>query len=142
MWASASSFNSHYLLHPSKTFSMCLRLLPRPLVPYIFPSIFPSMACFRTTFLRKIWPFQLPSFVFLYVWCFVPPCLCNTSSFLTWSVQLTFYILLPQHNPDLSRYFWSVFQNFQISAPYKATLKVWHFIISFLKFKSSFSELR
>jgi hypothetical protein len=33
--------------------------------------------------------------------------LCNTSSFLTQSVQLIFSFLLPNHIPKLSRYFWS-----------------------------------
>jgi hypothetical protein len=36
--------------------------------------------------------------------------MCNTSSFLTRSVQLIFSILL-QHISKLSRYFWSTFRS-------------------------------
>jgi hypothetical protein len=37
----------------------CLRFLPRLPVTPIPPSIFPSEACFRRQFRRKVWPIQL-----------------------------------------------------------------------------------
>jgi hypothetical protein len=41
--------------------------------------------------------------------------LCNTSSFLTWSVQLIFSILLRRYISKLSRHFWATFQSVQVS---------------------------
>jgi len=59
------------------------------------PFIFPSITRCRRQFLRKMWPIQ---FAFrLFTSCRIFLCsltLCNTSSFLTWSVQLIFSILL------------------------------------------------
>ena len=49
--------------------------------------------------------------------------LSNTSSFLTWSVQLIFSILLQHHISKLSRCFWSITRSVQVSAPYKAMLQ-------------------
>jgi hypothetical protein len=40
--------------------------------------------------------------------------LSNTSSFLTWSVQLIFSILLQHHMSKLYRYFWSAAQSVHI----------------------------
>jgi hypothetical protein len=48
-----------------RTFSACLRLIPRFLSPYIFPSI----PCFSRRFLRKMWPIHYPSLVIFYVPC-------------------------------------------------------------------------
>jgi hypothetical protein len=42
--------------------------------------------------------------------------LSNTSSFLTWSVQLIFSILLQHHISKLSRCFWSTARSVQVSA--------------------------
>jgi hypothetical protein len=52
--------------------------------------------------------------------------LCNTSSFLTRSVQLT-STLLYQHISKFSWYFSSTFRSVHVSAPYKATLQMQHF---------------
>jgi hypothetical protein len=49
--------------------------------------------------------------------------LSNTSTFLTWSVQLIFSILLQHHISKLSRCFWSTARSVQVSAPYKAMLQ-------------------
>jgi hypothetical protein len=49
--------------------------------------------------------------------------LSNTSSFLTWSIQLIFSILLQHHISKLSRCFWSTARSVQVSAPYKAMLQ-------------------
>ena len=49
--------------------------------------------------------------------------LSNTSSFLTWSVQLIFSILLQHYISKLSSYFWSAARSVQVSAPYKAMLR-------------------
>jgi hypothetical protein len=48
--------------------------------------------------------------------------LSNTSSFLTWSVQLIFAILLQHHISKLSTCFWSTARKVQVPAPYKAML--------------------
>jgi len=42
-----------------RSISSCKRLLPRLPVTYIPPSILPSITCFRSQFLRKMWTVQL-----------------------------------------------------------------------------------
>ena len=100
----ASSFNWQYPLLFLRLSSSFLRLLPRLLVTSICPFIFPSITCCRRQFLRKMWPIQL-AFRFL-ISCRIflrSLTLSNTSSFLTWSVQLIFSILLQHHISKLSR---------------------------------------
>jgi len=105
--------------------SSCLRLLPRLPITHILPLIFPSITCFWTQFLRKMWPIQLAFLLFTVRWIFLSfPALCNTSAFFTRSVQLIFSILLQHHISNLSRYFCSTFLSVQISAPYKAVLQI------------------
>ena len=90
----ASSFKWEYPLLSLRSSNSFLHLLPRLLATSISPFIFPSITCFRRQFLRKIWPIQL-TFRFL-ISCMIFLCsltLSNTSSFLTWSVQLIFSIL-------------------------------------------------
>ena len=87
----ASSFNWQYPLLSLRSSSSFLRLLPRLRVTSICPFIFPSIICCRRQFLRKMWPIQL-AFRFLiscriFLWSLT---LSNTSSFLTWSVQLIY----------------------------------------------------
>ena len=85
-----SSFKWKYPLLSLRSSSSFTRLLPRLLVTYNSPSIFPSITCFRRQFLHKMWPIQL-TFLFL-ISCRIFLCsltLSNTSSFLTWSVQLS-----------------------------------------------------
>ena len=104
----ASSFKWEHPLLSLRSSSSFLRFLPRLLVTSISPFIFPSITCFRRQFLRKMWPIQL-AFRFL-ISCRIFFCsltLSNTSSFLTWSVQLIFSILLQHHISKFSRYFWS-----------------------------------
>ena len=99
----ASSFNWQYPLLSLRSSSSFLRLLPRLLFTSICPFIFPSITYCRRQFLRKIWPNQL-AFRFL-ISCMIFLCslaLSNTSSFLTWSVQLIFSILLQHHISKLS----------------------------------------
>jgi len=114
-----SSFKWEYpflSLRSSSSF-LCL-LLPCLLVTSISPFIFPSITCFRSQFLRKMWPILL-AFRFL-ISCRIFLCsltLSNISSFLTWSVQLIFSILLQHHISKLSRYFWSAAQSVQVSKP-------------------------
>jgi len=116
----ASSFKWKYSLLSLKLSNSFLRLLPCLPVTSIPPFILPSITRCRRQFLRKMWPIQ---FAFrLCISCRIFPCsltLTNTSSFLTWSVQLSFSILLQHHISKLSRCFWSV----QVSAPYKAMLQ-------------------
>jgi hypothetical protein len=50
--------------------------------------------------------------------------LSNTSSFLTWLVQLIFPILLQHHISKLSKYLWSTARSLPVSAPYKAMLQM------------------
>ena len=90
----ASSFNWHYHLLSLRSSSSFLHLLPRLLITSICPFIFPSITCCRRQFLRKMWPIQL-AFHFL-ISCRTFLCsltLSNTSSFLTWSVQLVYVML-------------------------------------------------
>ena len=96
--SSASSFNSQYPLLSLSSSSNFLRLLPCLLVTTICPFIFPSITCFRMQFLHKLWLIQLAFRFIISCWIF----LCsltqsNTSSFLTWSVELNFSILLQHH---------------------------------------------
>ena len=105
----ASSFKWEYCLLPLRSSSSFLRLLPRLLVTSISPFIFPSITSFRRQFLRKMWPIQL-AFHFL-ISCRIILCsltLSNTSSFLAWSVQLIFSILLLHH---ISKRFESIQDN-------------------------------
>ena len=95
MRSRASSFKWQYPYLSLRSYSSFLGLLPRLLVTSISPFIFPSITCFRR---HKIWPIQL-AFRFL-ISCRIFLCsltLSNTSSFLTWSVQLIFSILLHHH---------------------------------------------
>ena len=98
----ASSFNWQYPLLSLRPSSSFLRLLPRLLVTSICPFIFPSITFCRRQSILKMWPIQL-AFRFL-ISCRIFLCsltLSNTSSFLTWSVQLT--------SPSFSS---TTFQNF------------------------------
>ena len=133
----ASSFKWEYPLPSLRSSSSFLHLLPHLLVTSISPFIFPSITCFRRHFLRKMWPIQL-AFRFL-ISCRIFLCsltLSNTSSFLTWSVQLIFSTLL-QHISERTRCFWSAARSVQVSARYKAKLQMLHFTTFFLKFKSN-----
>jgi hypothetical protein len=75
----ASSFNFQYLLASLRSSNSCLRLLPRHLVPLIFPSIM----WLRRQFLRNMCPIQL-AFLRLIVWrMFLPSfTLCTTAYYL------------------------------------------------------------
>ena len=109
-----SSFKWEYPLLSLRSSSSFLRLLPRLLATNISPYIFPSITCFRRQFLRTIWPIQLAfRFLISYRIFLCSVTLSNTSSFLTWSVQLIFSILLQHHISKLSRYFWSAARSVQ-----------------------------
>jgi len=99
-----------------------LRLLSRLPVTSIHSCIFPSITRCIREFLRKI------QFAFhLRISCRIFICsltLSNTSSFVTWSVQLIFSILLQHHISKLSRCFWSTARSVQVSAPYKVMLQM------------------
>ena len=113
-----SSFKWEYPPLSLRSYSSFLRLLPRLLATSISPFIFPSITCFRRQFLRKIWPIQLAFRFFISFRIFLYSLtLSNISSFLTWSVQLIFSILLKHHISKLSNYFWSVARSAQVSAP-------------------------
>jgi hypothetical protein len=94
----SSSFKLEYPLLSLSSSSSYLLLLPCLPVTSINPFIFPSTTCHRRQFLHKLWPIQLAFHlpiscrIFLYSLT-----LSNTSSFLTWSVQLIFSIIL-QHD--------------------------------------------
>jgi len=60
-----------YPLYSLRVSSSCLRLLPRSLVTFIVPPIFPSITCFRRPFVRKMWPIQLAFRLFY--------CLCQSN---------------------------------------------------------------
>jgi len=100
----ASSFKWEYPLLSLRSSSSFLRLLPRLPVTSIPPFIFPSITRCRRQFLHKMWPIQLA--FRLLISCRIFLCsltLRNTSSFLTWSVQLIFSIPLQHHISKLSR---------------------------------------
>ena len=104
MRSRASSFNWQYPLLSLRSSRSFLRLLPHLLVTSISPFIFPSITCCRRQFLRKMWAIHL-AFHFL-ISCRIFLCsmtLSNISSFLTWSVQLIFSILLQHHTSKFSR---------------------------------------
>ena len=85
-----------------------------------------------------MWPIQLA--IRFLISCRIFLCsltLSNTYSFLTWSVQPIFSILLQHHISKLSRRFWSFARRVQFSAPYRDMLQTWHFTSFFLKFKSN-----
>ena len=113
----ASSFKWEYPLLSLRSSSSFLRLLPRLPVTSIPPFIFPSITRWRRQFLRKMWPIQ---FAFrLLISCRIFFCSLTTSSFLTWSIQLIFSILLQHRISKLSRCFCSTARSVHISAPYK-----------------------
>jgi len=121
----ASSFKWEYPLLSLRSSNSFLHLLPRLLATSISPFIFPSITCFRRQFLRKMWPIRL-TFRF-HISCRIFLCsltLSNTSSFLTWSVQLILSTLLQHHISKLSRSFWSAARSVQVSTPYKAMLQM------------------
>jgi len=109
----ASSFKWGYPLLSLRSSSRLLCLLPRLLVTSVSPFIFPSITCFRRQFLVKMWAIQL-AFRFL-ISCRIFLCsltLRNTSSFLTWSVQLIFYSLLQHHISKRTRLQISACENY------------------------------
>jgi hypothetical protein len=94
----ASYFKWRYPLLSLGSSSSFLRLLPSLPVTYIFPFVFPSTTRCRRQFLRRMWPIQLA--FSLLISCRIFLCsltLSNTSSFLTWSVQLIFSIHFQHH---------------------------------------------
>ena len=94
---SASSFKWEYPLLSLRSSNSFLHLLPCLPVTSIPPCIFPLVTRCGRQFWRKMWPIQ---FAFrLRISCRIFLCsltLSSTSSFLTWSVQLIFSILLQE----------------------------------------------
>ena len=93
------------LVLPLSIYGSCLHFLHPPPLTSILPSIFPSTACFRRQFLRKVWPIRLAFIQFA-----VPEILLSSltlckTSFLTRSVQLNFSILLQRQISKPSSYF-------------------------------------
>jgi len=116
----ASSFKWGYPLLSLRSSSSFLYLLPHLLATSISTFIFPSITCFRRQFLRKLWPIQLAFHFLISCRIFLCSLTLSNTSFLTWSVQLIFSILLQHHISKLSRYSWSAARSVQVSAPYKA----------------------
>jgi len=95
----ASSYKWQYPLPSLRLSSSFLRLLPRLPVTSIPPLISPSITRSRRQFLRKMWTIQLA--FRLLISCRIFLCsltLSKTSSFLTWSIQLIFSILIVTSN--------------------------------------------
>jgi hypothetical protein len=82
-WQSTSSLISIIFSFSSRSSSSCLCLLHSIPVPSVFPSIFPSLMCFRMQSLLKIDQYSWPSFVLLYVWLFSSLTLCCTSLYFS-----------------------------------------------------------
>ena len=104
--SSASSFNILCLLVSLRSSSSCLRLLSRHPITSILPSSFPSIACFRRQFLRKMWPIQLAFLpfpvrrIFLFPWPFVT--LLHFSQELSNIFSPTFSSTIFQNFPGVS----------------------------------------
>jgi len=133
-----SSFKWEYPLLSLRSSSSFLRPLPHLPVTSIPPFIFPSITRCRRQFLRKMWPIQLD--FYLLISCRIFLCsltLSNTFSFLTWSVQMIFAILLQHHIAKLSKFLWFTNRSVLVSAPCKAMLQMKHFTSLFLDFKSN-----
>ena len=114
----ASSFRREYPLLSVSSSSSLLHLLPLVPVTYIPPFIFPSITHCRRQFLHKMRPIQLAFRLLISYRIFLCSLtLSNTSSFLTWSVQLIFSILLQLCISKLSRCFWSTARSIQVSTP-------------------------
>jgi len=112
----ASALKFRYLLSFLKLFSNCLCLLLRLPVSSNFSYICPPIRCFRRQFLRNMWPIQLA--FLLFILCKISLSsftLCNTSSFLTRSVQMI-SMLLQHHTSKHSRYIRSIFRKIPLSA--------------------------
>ena len=93
----------------------------------------PSIKCFRKEFPHKMWPVQIAILLFIVCTTFLSSLThCNTSSFLTWSAQLIFSILLHHHLLKLSRYFWSTFWSVKVPAPHKALLQMKFSLVCYL----------
>ena len=80
-----------------RSYNFCLRLPSRLPVTCILLSICPSITCFMSQFLRKMWPIQLAFILFTVCRIYLSfLTLGNTSSF-TRLVQLIISILLQHH---------------------------------------------
>jgi hypothetical protein len=103
------SFNMQYTLISLRSFSSCLRFLPR--LPATYPYLYFSFSnVFQKAVLRRLWQIQL---AFLFNVCrifFSSLALRNSSSFLTLSVQMILSILL-QHG------IWKIFCLFLFCFP-------------------------
>jgi hypothetical protein len=116
MWTSAFCLKSQYRLVPLRSPSSCIRLIPHLPVMYILSFILSLITCFWRHFLRKMWPIQLVFLLFIVCRIFLSfLTVCNTSSFLTRSVQLIFSILLQHHISKFFRHFLSTYRIVQVS---------------------------
>ena len=106
--SNASSFNFHHPLGSLRSSSSCLRLfILLPCLPITSSSPLPSVMFFRRQFLRKMWPIQLTFRLFILCRIFLSSLtLCNTSLFLTRSVQTDLLHFFPsttfQNIPGIS----------------------------------------
>ena len=131
MWSSASSFNFQYSVFSLRSYSSFVRLLHLP-ITYILPPVFPA-TCLRRQFLSSMWPIQLAFLLFVVCRIFLSSLtLCNTSPFVTRSVQLIFSIHLQCHISKLSKHFLTTSQTVPVSTPHKAVPQMWHFTGCFL----------
>ena len=111
VWSTATSFKFQYLPFSLRSSSSCLHFLHFLAIPCIFPSI----TRFKRQFLQKICTIQLNLLHYIVCRMFHSSlALCNTSSFFTKLVQLSFSILLQHHILKLWRYFCCVFQSVQV----------------------------
>jgi hypothetical protein len=123
----ASSFKWEYPLLSLRSYNSFLRLLPCLSVISIPPCIFPSITRCRRQFQRIMWPIQLAFRLRISYRIFLCSLtLSNTSSFLTWSVQLIFSILL--HHILAVNIMWSEWRVLcQISSSHGG--KYWHHVV-------------
>ena len=92
-------------------------------------------------FLPKMWPIQL-AFRFI-ISCRIFLCSLtpsNTSSFLTWSVQLILSILLQHHISKLSRCFWSVARSVQVHTHIHTCIRTYTYTHTYIQYVYTYAR--
>jgi len=120
----ASYFNLQYPLHSLRSNSSCLHFVPRPPVTSVLPSIFPSVPCLKGSSNVRCDQSSNCSFSLLFEGYSSPLSLSNTSTFLTWSVQLIFSSTMFENFPFICDRLSSV----RVSVPYRTILQIEQFM--------------
>src|ERR1700733_10865595 len=128
---------SFSFLYPSSIIQSSIFIRGLPCV--FFPSILPSNTSLRSDSPLIMCPQKLfCSLLIVSIRDLFSSAICNTSSFVLCSVQLTFSIFLHTHISNASSLLISSFLIVQVSAPYVTTLHTMTLMILFFKFLFSF----